>query len=73
MTTAELLSSIFTKLASDPVGQHRQWAKELWEEKGDIITPAELNCDKALVTLLLAEKDHAGVMIYGPVPFVPQE
>lgn len=70
-TTAQVLSSIFKKFASDPVGQHRAWAKELWEEQQGSIVPAELNCDDALVKLLLAEKDLTGAMIYGPVPFVP--
>lgn len=55
--SAEVFSKFFDKLATDPTEQHKKWAKEIFAEtRGYDFTTDQMECDKSLIALGLAER-----------------
>jgi hypothetical protein len=65
-TAATHFSDLFTKLASDPTDQHKQWAQEFYQQtwKYDF-APYQMYCDEALLVLGLARQDGDTVLYAG--------
>lgn len=63
-TSAAIFGRLFERLATDPTEQHKQWARELWAEtSGYDFHPKQMNADRSLIVLDLAEED-GGRIVY---------